>query len=145
MIKENAKGKKNEPQTGEALKKSLPEMHHWSDVVSAIWVNTAGEKAKNLRFIFRGKITNQQTIDIMKQTGLSKPGKLDLTWPGKKFDMSTDQGKALLGTDHGSSIAYLLITGKDILGKREPVVTIFTGKHAEGDDEYFMVWELKDA
>lgn len=136
------KTKKVNPLTGEELKRRLPEVHHYSDVVWATWDHYAKEEAHKLRFIFRGKITNQETRRIMKQAmGLSESDVLKLAWPGKKFDMSTDKGKALLGTGHGSSVAYLLITGKYKLGEKKPVVSIFT----DDDNDYFMVWELKDA
>ncbi|KAL9614739.1 MAG: hypothetical protein Q9167_000808 [Letrouitia subvulpina] len=129
------------PWTGKELEMRIPEMHHYSDVVWAIWDHIAGVNAGSLRFIFRGPIVGPETrLVIERAAGVSAPGVLKLPWPGKIFDMSTYEGKAPLGTDHGSSVAWLLTTGKYKLGERKPVVHLFT----DDDKRYFMVWVLED-
>ncbi|KAI4269383.1 MAG: hypothetical protein L6R38_007485 [Xanthoria sp. 2 TBL-2021] len=121
--------------TTQQLRKQLPAMQRWSDIVWYVWALTAKDKAGDLRYIFRDHVIDQ----IFKVPAYT----LDFKWPGKTFDVGTDDRKALLGTPHGTGIAYLLADNKKTLGKRSLKITCFTSdSFREKVTDYFMLFEL---
>ncbi|KAL9611048.1 MAG: hypothetical protein Q9167_004295 [Letrouitia subvulpina] len=125
--------------TGQALQEAIPHMNKWSDVTWAVWSHYAGGSASTLRYIFRVNVVTEDTKAIINLANDLEPGpELDLPWPGRTFDMSSDEGKALLGTPHGVGIAYLIISGLSVLGRRVPLVTTFS----DIDNNYFMIFDL---
>ena len=72
-----------------------------------------------------------------------------MAWPEKKFSQEDLGRQALLGTPHGSGIAWMLIEHVDELGKRDIEVTVFSGQKPENErkpgDEYFyyLLFNLK--
>ena len=78
---------------------------------------------QNLRYVFRMQISNADTESIVKRV---MGDVATSVWPGKTFRMTTDEGKALLGTPHGSGIAWLLAQHKKQLGlKTVDEVTVY--------------------
>ena len=90
------------PLTGAALLAKLPPLNRWSDVVWTLWQDTAGKAlAPSLQYIFRDSVVNDNSKHIMDVVmGISSPdpGQLQAPFPGKTFDVDTDDGAALLGT-----------------------------------------------
>ena len=147
--------------------KSLPPLHRWSDVVWLSWVAEAGNEAKNLRYIFHNNIITQSTRDLLEYIRGAKPDNLNLPWPGVVYDpVTTNEGKAILATNHGQRVAYLLADHSDVLGRKVPVANVFTVSSEEMDDGndgmdggsdsdvdsddgsflyYYILWELRDA
>ncbi|KAL8933167.1 MAG: hypothetical protein Q9216_006493 [Gyalolechia sp. 2 TL-2023] len=110
----------------------IPRLNRWSDIVWFLWAREAGEQAKNLRYVFRDKINNDETrgiIDKIHQLD-EHPDTLDLPWPGHTYDMRTDDGKALLGSPHGIGLAYLIRDHSDVLGRKIPFAHVFTVSNA---------------
>jgi hypothetical protein len=60
-------------------------------------------------------ITNAQS-QAMTQRALNNVGDQLSAWPGREFSMDTPEGKAILGTQVGFPLGYLLIEHKVELG-----------------------------
>lgn len=102
---------------------ALPDLRHWSDMAYLQWI-APGEEAKNgeLKYVFRHEIENSDTSAVIEHIFGLGGGAQDgagLVWPpGVTFRMDEDHGKALLGTPHGSGVAWLLIQHKKQLGHK---------------------------
>ncbi|KAL8902655.1 MAG: hypothetical protein Q9207_004493 [Kuettlingeria erythrocarpa] len=75
-----------------------------------------------------------------------------LPWPGQLYDLTMEEGKAMLATAHGVGVAYLVADHSDTLGgKKYPAVCIFTAPARQEDtmrperNDYYTIWELQDA
>ncbi|KAL9026551.1 MAG: hypothetical protein Q9196_004803 [Gyalolechia fulgens] len=117
----------------------------------------AGNQANKLRFIFRAGVVNDISRSVIDIATRSKAGEFRSPWPGRTFDMRTDDGKALLGTPHGIGIACLIADYSDVLGRKIPFARVFTADDYEdrrrqvsdaGSDvytyPYYLLWELRD-
>lgn len=109
-------------------KAEIPALNRWSDVVWFLWSKEAGDQAGNLRYIFRDNARNEVTRAIIEKIhGLEDhPDTLDLPWPGRTYDMRTEDGKALLATPQGIGVAYLIKDHSDVLGRKIPLARVFT-------------------
>ena len=126
-------------------------LKQWSDLVFLAWQNFQQKQAEpearmqNLRYVFRMQIANVDTESIVSRV---MGGVAASVWPGKTFKMTTDEGKALLGTPHGSGIAWLLAQHKKQLGLKtvdevtvyrlttgQPTSLCFALKDIGGDDD----------
>ena len=65
---------------------------------------------KTLYYIFRIHIFNTDTEAMITKAMAGRELSL---WPGTKFAMSTDEGKALRGTPHGGGASFLLAQHKN--------------------------------
>jgi hypothetical protein len=73
----------------------LPALQRSSDMMWAMWEKfIEADKRHNLRFFVTLTIENEMTLSLIKRA-LDNIGQ-DLTQEGHFFDMSTDEGKALL-------------------------------------------------
>ncbi|KAL8942063.1 MAG: hypothetical protein Q9216_001875 [Gyalolechia sp. 2 TL-2023] len=137
----------NLPQlTAAQLRDYVPNLRRWSDVVWFVWAKQAGNQAGKLRYIFRDNVVTAETKGVIDQMFGIPKGTLDLKWPGKTFDVKkTKEGKGLLGTAHGSGIAWLMADHKAELGERNLKVTVFTSAGSHMDQKtYNMLFELAD-
>ncbi|KAL8993860.1 MAG: hypothetical protein Q9169_006031 [Polycauliona sp. 2 TL-2023] len=132
------------PPTVPELRKMIPRLNRWSDIVWFLWAKKAGDQAGDLRYIFKDNVVNQGTRAVIDQVFKIPPNTLDLKWPGKTFDVRTgNEGKALLGTPLGNGIAWILADNKQVLGDRSLKITCFTNDaFFQGKTKYFMVFEL---
>ncbi|KAL8688214.1 MAG: hypothetical protein Q9218_005820 [Villophora microphyllina] len=136
------------PKTSDALKALIPPMSSWAHVVWAIWLKTAGPDAAKLQYIIRVNVANPITMFIIEKVngiqGDKVTGKLNLPWPGKTFSTKERDGQALLGTPHGIGTTWLLVIGRETLGKREaPSCTVFTASNGMVHrQDYYMLWDL---
>ncbi|KAF9885830.1 hypothetical protein FE257_012302 [Aspergillus nanangensis] len=116
-------------------KRYTPPLSKLSDVYYLFWKELSTNKnVKNLKYFFRHHVINTQS----KRIALEVAGGAIPEWPGVSYDMSTDQGKAILGTPNGSGVAFFLINHKPELGVRVPTkVTLFKtiGRDANGQPE----------
>ena len=95
-----------------------PELINWSDMIFLQWehfAELANCDVRNLRYVFRSRIDNEQTLMVIRRaisaktntssaaqaSGGSLPGK----WPGLTFRTDTDEGRALLATPNAKGIA----------------------------------------
>ncbi|KAL4869553.1 hypothetical protein BDV12DRAFT_196179 [Aspergillus spectabilis] len=109
-----------------------PEPRRLSDIYYLIWKQIAkiSKELRNIKYFIRFHVINTQSKTVaLKACDNDVP-----FWPGKDFDMSTTEGKALLGSPNGSGVAYFLINHKQDLGvKVVKKVTVFKtiGTNAE--------------
>ncbi|KAI4257543.1 MAG: hypothetical protein L6R42_005579 [Xanthoria sp. 1 TBL-2021] len=86
-----------------------PPLWRWSDIIWLLWTHEAGILGTpNLRYIFRANIITPETRELIEYIEVEKEDQLHLPWPGHTYDMSTEEGLALLATSHGQGIAYLI-------------------------------------
>ncbi|KAL8933626.1 MAG: hypothetical protein Q9216_006284 [Gyalolechia sp. 2 TL-2023] len=143
-------GEDDLPIEGDALESLVPPLNSWADVVWAIWKQTAGGQAGDLRYIFQNHITTSTTKLIMEAIeglGEDMADGMDLPYPGRNFKIDSANGLALLGSPHGVGVSWLYVNGRTDLGARNQItVSIFTGPELEGQDtgyfRYYMLWDL---
>ncbi|KAL9075411.1 MAG: hypothetical protein Q9157_004036 [Trypethelium eluteriae] len=95
---------------------------HWSDLIFPQWeyfAEQAGCDARNLRYVFRNKINNKETLRIIHRAIRAKintpsstqaSGVLSaMKWPGLTFRTDSDEGRALLATVNAKGIALGMI------------------------------------
>jgi hypothetical protein len=91
----------------------LPKLQNWSDIAWLQWINNAGDKVKNLRYVFRSPAFNTDAEWLITRAWGNAGKQLPFeTWPGVEFSMDTDEGKAILSSPNGAGVAYLLFTHK---------------------------------
>ena len=129
------------------LRDAVPKVSHWSDIVWTSWLSyceQVNRKPHELQSIIHNAILTANTKYIMEQVvdPDTKRNGLNIPWPGKEFFVTTDGGKALLGTVHGSGTSRLLFDHRQetdgIPKKGIQKVTVFTGDvvNAYGRDYY---------
>ncbi|KAK5123897.1 hypothetical protein LTR85_002093 [Meristemomyces frigidus] len=117
----------------------------WSDIVFLEWQNIctlAGQHVSNLQYIFRSYIVNEATQEVIWQA-LKNVGITDgpPKWPGKEFDMSTNEGKAILGTANGNGVAWIVMSHRAQLGtKTVKSVVVFDDQISDTDRAHYTVW-----
>ena len=95
-------------------------------------------------YIFRTPVENANTEALIQKALSNVKKELDL-WPGVDFEMSTDEGKAILGSPNGAGCAYLLLQHKAQLGvKTISKVTVFQDDGAAKPRPPSMVFHVKD-
>ncbi|KAJ5403995.1 hypothetical protein N7509_003866 [Penicillium cosmopolitanum] len=109
----------------ESDKERQPPLTKLSDVYFLRWQDIASRKQlRNLKYFFRLHVINTQSKAIAAQAFGGEPVP---RWPGRSFDLSTDEGLAILGTPNGAGVAWFLINHKPELGVRAPnKVTVFS-------------------
>ncbi|KAL6708398.1 hypothetical protein ACN47E_002661 [Coniothyrium glycines] len=94
-----------------------PAMKQSSDLLWALWENDVRiEKQSNINFFLSVSIENDDTLQIIKRA-LDQIG-TKLTRAGTIFDMSSEEGKAILGSPNAVAFAYFLIQHKAVLGTK---------------------------
>jgi len=73
----------------------LPRLRKLSDVFWGYWIRD-NPNVSNLRYLWMMDVENVDTQKIVTQA-LHNVGKEIEKWPGVTFDMTTDEGKAILG------------------------------------------------
>ena len=139
------------PRQAAGLTAVVPALNRWSDVLWFLWMRAAGAGARELRYIFRASIQTPETRELMDYIIGAEPNYFDVPWPGLTFNMTTREGKALLATPHGTSIAYMIADHSDILGSTSLVARMFSFFDEEkdyGTDEnngyqYHIIFSLR--
>ena len=102
-----------------------------SEILWNVW-SRDNKNIKNVRYFWAQGVSNNITRAIIAGALKSTESKLE-TWPGTTFDMSSQDGKALLGSPIGVSFASFLVSHKEKLGNKRVVKAIvFLGNE---DDE----------
>ena len=102
-----------------ANRREAPALQAWSDAIFLEWQNiatTTGQNIQNIQYIFQFDISNDDTNDIVDQAVLNVDPQGIGGWPGHVLPMSTNEGKAILGTPNGNGQAWLLATHKAQFG-----------------------------
>jgi hypothetical protein len=95
----------------------VPDLKNWSDVAYLQWKSRTFYTTSNLKFVLRHWVTNTATNYYL--TLLHDDNGTDTTdWPGISYNAASREGRVLLGTPNGSSVAYMLIQHKRDLGQK---------------------------
>ena len=127
----------------------VPQLYRWSDIAYFVWANacsTANVNPNTIQYFFRYHINNDSgTQDIIKQAaGVTSAAGLK-PWPGMKFDTTTPQGEALLGSAHGFGVAWFLQQHQATLGKKAvDYITVFQTTDASVGTQYNMMIHVAD-
>lgn len=93
-------------------KEDYPDIKQSSDIMWAQWARLArGDNIKNLNYFFSISITNRGTRSVLKRALAEKQKTLE-KWPGTFFEMTEEQGQAILGMrpSHFTAVYTLLIS-----------------------------------
>ncbi|KAK1974937.1 hypothetical protein LZ30DRAFT_810307 [Colletotrichum cereale] len=120
----------------------VPDLNALSDIAFFQWEDACQHESvniRNLKVVFRGQVTYAPTKDIVIQA-LKESGHRKL--PGWKdravFTMNDEGGAAILGSTHGSGVAWMLIQHKDKLGIKTVTEVAVWGPY--GGHERFGPW-----
>ncbi|KAF2878033.1 hypothetical protein BDV95DRAFT_600711 [Massariosphaeria phaeospora] len=116
----------------------LPELQSSSDL---IWFAIKDAKLANLGHYMSCLVTNQETRDIMQRALQSKGVEVG-EWPGYSFEMTSDEGQALLGSPNGVGLGYLLVQRKKELGNK--CVTKATVFRPKDNSNPMLLLEIAD-
>ncbi|KAF2637896.1 hypothetical protein P280DRAFT_85746 [Massarina eburnea CBS 473.64] len=118
--------------------KELPHLNKFSDVLWGYWVRD-NANIKNIKYFWVEGVVNIDTNSIIA-TALKAAGKTLAVWPGTTFDMNTEAGKAILGSDNGASFAWFLIQRKAQLGNKwiSKVTVFYSDEDFSGNDPHLL-------
>ncbi|KAK1951910.1 hypothetical protein LY78DRAFT_697911 [Colletotrichum sublineola] len=110
---------------------TMPDLHTLSDLAFFQWVEGCRHKKaspKSLKVVFRTHITYEPTFALVMQALKEAGHKRVPGWRNRAtFKMGTRQGDAILGSTHGSGVAWMLIQHKDALGVKEIAEAVVWG------------------
>ncbi|KAK5133383.1 hypothetical protein LTR08_007817 [Meristemomyces frigidus] len=90
----------------------VPKLWQWSDVTFLLYQQECGifnQEITDLEWVFHETIINQDTNNIIRQA----MGDNSVTaWPGRSFHVSSEAGKALLGSPNASGTGWMLAQHK---------------------------------
>jgi hypothetical protein len=85
-------------------------------------------------YIFRMRIIHEAVSSILEQfVNVHNDGKFRV-WPRITFDISSDEGNAILGTVHGAGVAWLLIQRKTDFSRKRIVRITVVWAECEGTE-----------
>ncbi|KAL8732783.1 MAG: hypothetical protein Q9166_002565 [cf. Caloplaca sp. 2 TL-2023] len=121
----------------------LPTINALSDLMWLAWNTAAPSAPKELRYIARDTIYNEETQAVMDYLfSRDKQETRNVPWPGLEYAGDSNEGKALLATPNGRATAWLLIDHAQELEwrltTRQLKVNIFS---VLGD--YCMLWDME--
>jgi len=110
------------------IKGELTPLAQYSDVLFLEYSRLAGRAkpkadVSGLKYLLFHNIENPNTWStVLKALINANKGKKDIPmWPGTEFDMNSAEGKALLGTQIGAPVAWMLIQHKKAFGAKSVV------------------------
>ncbi|KAL8728268.1 MAG: hypothetical protein Q9166_005508 [cf. Caloplaca sp. 2 TL-2023] len=120
------------------VKEYIPRLNQVSDVAWEVWTAITNSPQK-LRFYAVDGIFNTITSPVMDYLfQRDRPGALNVPWDRRlTYGLDSDEGKMLLATPTGIAVAWILIHHKQLLGRRDPRVSIFRDGNLR-----CMIWEL---
>ncbi|KAJ5663783.1 hypothetical protein N7507_004514 [Penicillium longicatenatum] len=124
-----------------------PPLTRWSDVNFLMWEQLARNKKelRNIKYLIRFHIVNTNTKAMINQA-LTITGTSLTHYPGTVFPMSSDAGKAILGTPNGGGVAWFLVDHKNQLGVKEvESVRVFKTDGSDGEDWYHAIFNIQNA
>ncbi|CAI9628589.1 unnamed protein product [Alternaria burnsii] len=90
----------------------LPLLRHSSDVAFLQYLSSFHSplvQPISLNYIFRIQIQNSGTFLVLNKIIMMHGRSMYELWPGITIDIQSEEGKAILGTPHGSGVAWMLI------------------------------------
>lgn len=117
------------PSNLDIAKYYAPPLSRWSDVTWTVYEDIS-KNQKNLRYIGHDNIINPATARVMTyiigRHRQSPSDALSAPFPGLEFGIDTPEGQALLGTQNGLGIGWLLHDRSRELGRRNLKVSIWS-------------------
>lgn len=115
------------------VKSELVPLAQYSDVLFLEYSKLAGRAnadVSGLKYLLFHNIQNPDTWSTVLKALMNKnEGKPDVPlWPGTKFSMNSAEGKALLGTQIGAPVAWMLIQHKEAFGAKSIVKVWSSGR-----------------
>jgi hypothetical protein len=110
---------KNPPVTGDP--NPFPKLKFWSDVTFLEFqkfMYDSGQPIDALKAVWHRAIINPNTRDLAAQLSAVDDWTDVPDWPGKDFKPGTDGFAALIGSDNGKGVVYLLLQHREQLGIR---------------------------
>ncbi|KAL8669541.1 MAG: hypothetical protein Q9168_005873 [Polycauliona sp. 1 TL-2023] len=119
---------------------NLPRLHRLSDIMWLDWTDLVKkEDESGLRYIARENIKGYNEVSLIEQISKARRQTTDIPWSKRMtFEIDSSEGLAILGTAHGTGLAWLLMHRAQNLGDRNPQVTIF---NPEGKTPC-LIWDL---
>jgi hypothetical protein len=93
----------------------LPDLSHASEIFWGYWIRD-NPNGRNLRVYGAYNIVNDDTVLLVARAFKNAKEEKLSPWPGVSFDGTSDEGKALIGSPIGATVAHLLIGHKAELG-----------------------------
>ena len=125
----------------------IPNLNKRSDVTFLEWqleCEAAGINTDSLRYMVDHLVVTRLTVSVIFEVLRRLSETLDV-WPGTgDIAMETDEGKALLGTPHGSGIAWLLADHRALIPKKVDSVIIFSDSDDPRNQNINLLWKLKE-
>jgi glucokinase len=112
---------------------ALPPLQNWSDVTFLQWNHLTAGNPGALKYVWRVNIFNAETYAIVKEA-LKRKYDEEPSTLGRLFSVDDEEGKAILGTVHGSGVAYLLAQHKEQMGLKV-VKGVYVSQSPEKDNE----------
>ncbi|KAI8936195.1 hypothetical protein NX059_006626 [Plenodomus lindquistii] len=104
----------------------LPELRFLSDIYWGHWVRD-NPNVRNLRFYGAHMVINDDTVRLAGRAFKNVNADKLVPWPGTSFPATTEEGKALIASPIGATIAHMLLSHKAELGIKQVVkVTVLT-------------------
>ncbi|KAL8807746.1 MAG: hypothetical protein Q9182_000557 [Xanthomendoza sp. 2 TL-2023] len=128
----------------EEIPTKIPRMNRLSDLLWYTWqTERHHHHLESLRYFAVEGIINPDARDLIFEIFQSRRGTTDVPWKKRlTFDLTSDEGKALFACPNGIAVIWLLIHHAQVLGRREPRVTVFNGENKELGDRVCMIWDL---
>jgi hypothetical protein len=106
-------------------------LERYSDVLFLEYSKLCGRahaQISDFRYFLALNIENVNTWSIALKALMNKNGgKKDIPiWPGTEFSLNEPEGKALLGTQIGAPLAWMLIQHKQAFGTKSVVKVVFS-------------------
>ncbi|KAF2819010.1 hypothetical protein CC86DRAFT_307928, partial [Ophiobolus disseminans] len=116
----------------------VPDLKYWSDVAFLQWQLAASNKS-DLKYVLRFNVLNTLTSRVLAAIHLLNDTDI-MPWPGTCYNATSPEGRAILGTPNGSSVAYMLIQHKSQLGhKTVSKITVF-----QQDNQPMLLFHIVD-
>jgi hypothetical protein len=113
------------------IKGEIVPLEKYSDVLFLEYSKLCGRahaQISDFRYFLALNIQNVNTWSIALKALMNKNnGKKDIPkWPGTEFSLNEPEGKALLGTQIGAPLAWMLIQHKQASGAKSVVKVVFS-------------------
>lgn len=109
----------------------LPELRFLSDIYWGYWIR-GNPNVRNIRVYGAENVVNDATVLLVSRALRNNKVQGLAPWPGTSFSAGSEEGKALIGSPIGATIAHMLLAHKAELGiKHISRVTIVTNEGKE--------------
>ncbi|KAF1956344.1 hypothetical protein CC80DRAFT_362839, partial [Byssothecium circinans] len=127
----------------DAKNEELPSLNKMSDILWGYWFRN-NPNVRSIKYFWVQDIANFHTSEIIARV-LHDAGKKLSVWPGATFDMKSEAGQAILGSDNGASFAWFLLQHKAQLGQKWiSKVSVFMNDKGDEFQEPDLIFHVED-